>query len=200
MNKLFSFFAVLCLGFSLNANAISIDLVTDNSAINFGDNVEVQVRINGLEGATALSVYDLNLNYDASLFSFSNLIWGDSSKGNQLDLIGHGSMQDSSSGSGWLNLFELSLDEIADLELLQENEFTLFSVVFTSIALGSGNFFITNNIMGDAYGNELSVDTFTDAQVAVDGGVSVPEPSSLLLLLGLLAIVVLRNKIPSSSK
>jgi len=201
MKKLFASLLVLSLSLSLHAHAINIDLIADQAAVNVGDSVAVQVRISGLNDVSApsIGVYDVNFNYDASLFNFSSILWGDSALGNQLDLNSFGSMQVSSVGLGWLNAFELSFDEALDLELLQAGEFTLFSVLLNAVAIGSGNFSLTANVLGDAYGNDLFIDTITGTTVDV-GSVSVPEPSSLLLLLGMLAIVVLRAKISQSQK
>ncbi|WP_323813061.1 cohesin domain-containing protein [Cellvibrio sp. NN19] len=200
MKTLLRVFSMLCFAASLNANAISIDLIADNSNINLGDNVEIQVRISGLDGTTALSTYDVNFNYDASQFSISNITWGDSVQGNQLDLLGFGSLQDSNNGSGWLNLFELSFDDVFTLESLQASEFTLFSILLNTLAIGSGEFSLTANIFGDANGNELVADQINNTQVNITS-VSVPEPSSFLLLLaGLLAIAALRTSMFKSSK
>jgi hypothetical protein len=181
--------------FSLNANAISIDLLTDNTNLHMGDTVEVQVKISGLTDTSAPSLgdYDVNFHYDESLFSIANIYFGDAVKGNQLDLMGFGSLQDTNSGSGWLSVFELSFDDALDLTLYQASEFTLFSVILNAVAIGNGNFSLTANALGDAYGNELSIDTINGTAVNI-GSVSVPEPSSLLLLLGALAALCLRAK------
>lgn len=200
MKTLLRVFSMLCFAASLNANAISIDLIADNSTINLDDNVEVQVRISGLDGTTALSTYDVDFNYDASLFSISNITWGDSVQGNQLDLLGFGSLQMNSSGSSWQNLFELSFDDVSTLESLQASEFTLFSILLNTLAIGSGEFSLTANIFGDANGNELAIDQINNTQVNITS-VSVPEPSTVLLLLaGLLAIAALRTSMFKSSK
>ena len=202
MKKIFCLLSMLCLGFSFNANAISIDLVANKSAVNVGDNLEVAVRISGLNdaGAPSLGVYDLNFNFYNNLFSFNSISWGDSIHGNQLDLSGFGSLQDSTSGNGWLNLFELSFDDALDLNQFQAGEFTLFSVLLNTIAVGTGNFSLIANSLGDAYGDELFVDEINETQVRV-GSISVPEPSSVLLLLaGLLAIAALRTSMFKSSK
>lgn len=148
---------------------------------------------------TPVSVLEEHLNYDARLFNFSSILWGDSTLGNQLDLSNFGSLQDSSSGLGGLNVFELSFDEAMDLELLQAGEFTLFSVLLNAVAIGSGNFSLTTNAIGDAYGNDVLIDTINGTAVNISG-VSVPEPSSLLLLLGMLAILALRAKLSQSQK
>lgn len=201
MKKIFAGLCALGLSLSLNANAISIDLIANQTAVNIGDDIEVQVRISGLNDAMApsLGVYDVNFNYAASLFNVSNIFWGDAILGNQLDLNGFGSLQDNGSGAGWINLFELSFDDAVDLDSLQAEEFTLFSVLLNAIAIGSGNFSLTANAIGDAYSDDLFVDTINGTTVNVNG-VSVPEPSSLLLLVGMLAIVVLRAKMSHSQK
>lgn len=196
MKNLLAGLLTLGLSFSLNANAINIDLIADHAAINIGENVAVQVRISGLDGELALGAYDVNFNYDASLFSINTIIWGDS-QGNQLDLSGSGSLQDTSNGIGWLNLFALSFDDVLTLELLQESEFTLFSVLLNAIAIGSGDFSLTANTLGDASGNDLFLDSINGVNINVNGA-SVPEPSSLLLLIGVLAMLVLRTKLPHS--
>jgi len=199
MKKLFAGLCALGLSLSLNVNAISIDLIADQAAVNVGDNLAVQVRISGLNDVStpSLGAYDVNFNYDSSLFNFTSIVWGDSALGNQLDVNNFGSLQDSNSGLDWLRAVEISVDDAIDLELLQAGEFTLFSILLNATAIGSGNFSLTANAFGDAYGNDLFIDNIDSAQVNV-GSLSVPEPSSLLLLIGMLAILVLREKVSQS--
>jgi hypothetical protein len=201
MKKLFACLCALGLSLSPNANAISIDLIANQSSVNVGDSIEVQVRISGLNDASApsLGAYDVNFNYDASLFNFSSIVWGDALLGNQIDLNGFGSLQNTDSGLGWLFASDATFDSAADLDLLQAGEFTLFSVLLNAVAIGSGNFSLTSTLFGDADSNQLTIDTFNNTTVTVSS-VSVPEPSSLLLLIGLLAIVVLRAKMSQSQK
>jgi len=199
MKKLFAGLCALGLSLSLNVNAISIDLIADQAAVNVGDNLAIQVRISGLNDVStpSLGAYDVNFNYDSSLFNFTSIVWGDSALGNQLDVNNFGSLQDSNSGLDWLRAVEISVDDAIDLELLQAGEFTLFSILLNATAIGSGNFSLTANAFGDAYGNDLFIDNIDSAQVNV-GSLSVPEPSSLLLLIGMLAILVLREKVSQS--
>lgn len=193
MKKLFNFIASLAVLFSCDTFAININLAADKSNLNIGDTLELQVRVSGLDdnAAPSLGVYDLNLGFDATLFSLNAVHWGDSVLGNQLDLAGFGSLQESTVNGSWLNLFELSFDSVADLDLLQAGDFTLFSVLLTAQAIGEGNFSLWINSIGDASGNELSIDEPNGLAVIV-GGVEVPEPSGFLLLLGALAIFALR--------
>ncbi len=195
MKQLRKFWISLALLFTVDAHAINIDLVADNTSVTAGSLVSVAVNISGLNdmSAPALGVYDLDVIFDNSLFAFNNLIWGDSSKGNQLDLNGFGSLQASNLSAGLINLFELSFDDIASLNNGQAGEFTLFTLVFNAVAIGSGNFSLGANLLGDAEGAYLSVDTIANTQVSVTG-VTVPEPSSWLLLPGFLAIFALRMR------
>lgn len=196
MQQLRKILVSLALLFSVDTYAISIDLVANKSVVNVGDSLEVAVRINGLNDTSApsLGVYDVNFLFDSSLFSVNSISWGDAAKGNQLDLAGFGSLQDATSGAGWLNLLELSFDDAVDLDLLQAGEFTLFSVLLNTLAIGTGNFSLAANSLGDAYGNNLIADQINGTTVKA-GSVSVPEPSSVLLLLaGIFAIAMLRAK------
>lgn len=194
MKNLFAGLIVLGISLSLTANAITIDLIQNQTQLNPGDTLAVDVRISGLNDTNtpSLGVYDLDFSYDANLFHLNNIVWGDSTLGNQLDLGGFGSLQEINVGSGWLNLFELSFDNTSNLDLFQAGEFTLFSVLFNAIDIGVGNFSLTANTLGDAFGNNFSVDAITGTQVIVDS-TSVPEPSSLLLLLSMLGVISLRS-------
>lgn len=178
---------LLAIGFSfaLNAQATVITLLPNNNDINIGDDVSLNVNISGTHEAGALGVYDLNLNYDSNLFAVKNIVFGDSMKGNQLDLSGFGSLQTSDNGNGWLNLFELSFDAAEELNNFQASDFSLFSVIFTSLNKGTGLFSVTANSFGDAYGNNLLIDSVNNTSVSV----TVPEPTGIALIgLGLLAL------------
>lgn len=195
MKHLRKLWVSLVLLFTVDAHAISIDLVADQTSVATGNLVSVAANISGLNdmSAPALGVYDLNVVFNNSLFAFNNLIWGDSSKGNQLDLTGFGSVQSSNLSTGLINLFELSVDDIANLNDGQAGEFTLFTLVFNAIAIGNGNFSLGANLLGDAYGNNLLIDTTNGTTVNV-ASISVSEPSSFLLLLCMVAVIILRQR------
>ena len=201
MKKVLALLVTLGLALSLNANAINIELTTDKNALTLGDTLAIDVRISGLNhgSSPSLGAYDLDFNYDPNLFAIHSIMWGDATQGNQLDLMNYDSLQDSSSGNGWLNLFELSFDSAEDLNLLQAGEFILFSVLLHTITNGSGIFSLTANSVSDAYGEELFIAPINNLSVVVNS-VSVPEPSSVLLLLGMIAFIALRNKLAQSQK
>lgn len=197
MKHLRKFWVSLMLLFSVDTYAISIDLVPNQTHITSGGIVSIAVNISGLKdgGAPSLGAYDLDFHFDNTLFSFNSLIWGDNNKGNQLDLAGFGSLQDSSENAGWLNLLEISFDDALNLDFAQAGEFTLFSVVLNAVGIGSGNFSLTANSLSDSFGNALETSNINNTHVNVGNSVTVPEPSSLLLFAGLLAMVLLRKKL-----
>lgn len=187
MKKIVALLAI-SFSFALHAQAAVINLLPSNNAVNVGDDVALNVNISGLNDGNnpALGVYDLNLNFDNSLFAVKSIQFGDGVKGNQLDVNGFGSLQSSDAGNGWLNLFELSFDAAEDLHNFQASEFTLFSVIFTALDQGAGLFSLNANSLGDAYGNNLLIDSIHNSSVNVT---SVPEPTGVALIgLGLLAL------------
>jgi hypothetical protein len=195
MKKIIASLLTLSFCCALNAQAISIDLVPNLSSLELSDSLTLDARISGLGDASADSLgnYEFDLSYDANLFNFNSIQWGDSVLGNQLDLMGFGSLQDSdSSVAGLLKLLEVSFELPEDLDQLQAGSFTLFSLLFDTKAIGVGDFTISNLVLGDAYGANLVADSM-GARVTVANATTVPEPASWLLLLGMLAIVFLRQ-------
>lgn len=188
--RVISVLLTTCCLLALNAQAATIDLVPSQSQITTGDTVSLQVNINNLGDAMSPSLgdYDVNLNYDASLLSFAAINWG-----TQLDLSGFGSLRNLDTNAvGVLNAFEISFDDAQLLNNMQAGSFTLFTLVFNSIAAGTAGLHLTINTLGDAFGDSLAVNAVNNTQVHV-GAAQLPEPSSWLLLVGGLAVVVLRN-------
>ena len=178
------------LSFAVTAQAVSIDLLPGQQTVTQGGPVTLQVRISGLGDASApaLGAYDLNLNYNASLLQVAAITWG-----NQLDLAGYGSLQDANTSlAGVLNLFEVSFDDPWLLNHTQADSFTLFNVVFNTLATGSAIFNLDVNAIGDALGNSLALDSLNNAGIQITG-VTAPEPAGWLLLIGGLGVLVLRK-------
>lgn len=200
MKKLYAVLLSLGLCVSLQAQAaFTLDLVTGSPQINLGDNLLVQVQVSGLSQGVSPSLadYDLNLNYDAALFAFDHMVWGDSLQGNQLDLDGFGGIAEIASPAlGQLNFFQVSFDSAESLNSLQSDSFTLFSLVFASVATGSADFLLTANSLGDAVGNSLVLDAITGNKTVsvADSVTPVPLPAALPLLLSALGLMGLLGR------
>jgi hypothetical protein len=157
---------------SLCANAVSLDLRPTNSSMRLGESVTVELRISGLGEGTApsLGAYDFLLAFNPAVLGFGAFTFGDSVLGNQLDLMGFGTISGFDSGTpGQLNVFEISLDLASDLDAMQAGEFALGTISFNTLRNGTSALGFTSALFSDAAGNALAV------QLG-NGSVNVPEP------------------------
>lgn len=187
--------AVLFLGLAAVTGvgqAITLGFDSAAQTVGVGASVQVSLNISGLgDGAApSLGTFDLDIAYDPGVLSLTDVSFGDSVLGDQLDLFSLGSITSSGSATaGTLNVFELSLDDPADLDALQASAFTLATLSFSAISPGSSTLGISINALGDAYGDPLLADTL-GASVTVS---AVPLPAALWLfstgLIGLVGVV-----------
>lgn len=203
-------FALLTVGF--DAGAITISAVPNTQTVNAGDAVSVDILISDLApgsfppgGAPSLSEFDIDLNFDPGVLSIdttdSN---GDAvidsvtlDPAGEMDLFGLGLnvVFADLTAPNTLNLFNLSWNLPADLDLLQSSSFILASIHFTASSSGTSLLGISINTLGDSLGLALTA-RIQGGSVTVAGGPSpVPIPSPFWLLLpGLAGIVVHRMR------
>ena len=162
------------------AQAIIIVAITpSNQIVAVGTPVNIALTISGLGDYTApsLSTFDLDVNFDPTLLTFGSAAFGDPILGDQLDLTGLGTITDiSNPAPGKVNLFELSFDSATDLDTLQAGNFTLATLSFNTLAGGVSPLTIVINALGDASGDPLTA-------TASNGSVTIPDPTTLMLLM-----------------
>ncbi|MDP3288264.1 MAG: PEP-CTERM sorting domain-containing protein, partial [Methyloversatilis sp.] len=83
------------------------------------------------------------------------------------------------------NIFQSSFDSIEDLIALQPDTFTLATLSFKAISLGSSSLEVFVNAIGDAEGMALPVELGAGMVTAV------PEPQTYALLLAGLGLIAL---------
>lgn len=212
MNKLLS--QVLCGALLsglpwLSAQSLVIQIVPSSPTITVGTMFNLDLVISDLGNLVppSLSTFDINVTFDSTILAIETTDSdGDSvidsvtlDPSGQLDLFGSGFnfVFADLLAPGTLNLFELSFDLPGDLGSLQAGQFTLASMTFKANTVGVNTFQLTVNSLGDALGDSLepALQPLPTAVVTVQNGtITVPEPSSGLLILAGLWTLYWRRK------
>lgn len=158
----------------------SLKITSSESMVAVGDNFSVIVSVFDMldEGAGSLGGYDLNVFFDPNLLSYGGITWG-----NQLDLLGLGSLQfadDSNASLGSINVYELSLDDVDSLQL---DDFVLFTLTFSALDAGTTDISLGVNALSDALGNDIYYRDINPLTVQ-----AVPLPAALPLFASALAL------------
>ena len=175
MNKLikriFICFSVFCalVMFSNQAMAITLSFNPSDSFIGVGDSIGVDIVISGMENYN-LAAFDFDINYDDTILQFNSYVLGDKLTD---PINGQDDWSLGDLGGGVINLAELSL--LFDLSS-QPDSFTLATVAFTGISLGTSLLEFSNVILGDEWGESLSTELESGTIAAI------PEPATILLL------------------
>ncbi len=182
--------------FSTGDYALSLGLVPSSQSVALGSPASIAINITGLGSLSApsLGTFDLDLAFNPAILSLTNVAYGDPVLGDQIDLFNLGSLTATTPGSGTVNLFELSFDDIAGLNNLRAASFTLATLTFNTVGAGSSPLAFTVNALGDASGDPLTA-SFQKGSVTVEGTAVIPELSSFLLCaVGLAGLALVRGR------
>jgi len=183
------------------ADPIPIDFNPTDQTVEFGDQVSVDVVVT--PGLTdIIAEFDMIVNWDAGLMSLADVVFGPA-LGDSLFFEAFTTAIDL--GGGMLNAAELSLlPELLLAGLQGGSPFTLFSLTFDTIGVGTSSLDLTGNIflqvdpfnfIGDAGGLPLEALAGTGSITIEEAPVTVPEPSTwMLMLIGLAALTLSRRK------
>jgi cohesin domain-containing protein len=174
--------AVLLLGVGLvpAADALTLSVVPQASTLNVGDTVSVDVVVSDLVngGAPSLGAYDIDLSFDPSVLSFASIAFGTG-----LSVTGVPSIiQEFALGTGFVNPFEASLEDTADLNALQAGAFTLFTITFNAGQVGTSLLSLGVNSLSNAEGAGVVADALNAGTISVVGAPAVPLPAGVWLL------------------
>jgi hypothetical protein len=160
------------------SQAVTLGFDPISQEVLLGDQADVELVISGLGwyAPDSLSTFDLDIGYDPTILGFNSATFGDPVLGDQLDLWTLGSLTAVTPRVGTVNLYELSFDTVADLNDYQADSFTLATLTFNTLAVGTSPLGISINALGDSWGDLLVAD--------IQGGSisPVPEPATLLLV------------------
>jgi hypothetical protein len=193
INKIFGAAALTLL--TIGAQAATLSVVPTASAVTVGSSFSVTINISDLidAGAPSLGAFDLDINFNSALLSYSGFSWGDNIHGDQLDLAQLGSFAQadvSQAALGKLNYFEISFDDVAALNNTQAGSFGLLTLTFNALTQGATPITLGVNALGDAYGNALTAQ-ISNANVNVN---AVPLPSALSLFTSALIMMAGRAR------
>jgi hypothetical protein len=181
--------ALLVAGVAVEASAAMLTVSPQASSATVGAPIAVDVLVSGLvDGAApSLGAYDVAVAFDGAVLALSGVDFGSG-----LDLAGLGSIRNfDATVAGTVSVFEVSLDEIAALDLLQSGSFRLFTLLFDASAVGTSALSLSINALGDAAGSALTAGV-TNSTVSVS---AVPLPAAAWLLLsGIGGLGMLRRR------
>jgi hypothetical protein len=205
-----SLIMVLALGGALGSVGASAEptLSVGSASVGVGGATTVDLSISGLTPGPALGAFDVTLSFNPSLLGLKSETFGDPVLGgDQLDPEGFGVFSNVITGSGSVELQDLSFDDSSALTSLQPSSFTLGTLTFNALAAGTSALTASNVILSDPSGSAISAITDDGTLTVMGSGTTPPasapeiDPASaasgLTLLLGMLAVIRGRRKAPA---
>lgn len=177
---------VLTILISAKSHAVIISVVPSNTSLSITDVVTVEVIASDLGNfsAPSISAYDIALNFDNTVLQYNSYVLG----GN-LDLGLFGSFGFAQDLGTSIRVDETSFESVFDLENLQSDSFTLFTLTFTAIANGTSALLTDVFSISNASGSTLLQPTAINNSSITVGTVTASAPNALaLIFLGLLLV------------
>lgn len=153
---------------------------------NVGDTVSLDLWVSGLDGSNDLGGFDMNLSFNGAVSGYQNTVFS-----TDLDDSWFYGLSAAPTSSNGLYLSGFSL--LADLSA-QANTLKLFTLSFIAGQAGNSTITLDDFILSDSWGTEFASESYL-AEITVNNKpTSVPEPGTLGLLLGALALVFVRRR------
>jgi len=175
---------ITCAAHMPAANAVLLDFQAPSADAVMGESVSVEIVVSGLGDFSpdSLGAFDVSVAYDPVVFGFSGYTLGA-----LLGDLGSAESLDASAGDsgGEVNIAQVSLLADAALHALQPGEFALATLDFDVLDLAVGatsQLSFAGALLGDTGGGALPVTNSGPATFV--GSAEVPNPSTVLLLLG----------------
>jgi hypothetical protein len=191
MNKSIFFVSstVLFLFFTTSSHAIPILSITpETQTISTGAPVLIDVNITELATGIALGAFDINIGFDSTLLSFTNVVFGDPLLLgiDQLDPLSLGmSLPLATTSSGLVNLIDISLYDPAILIAAQNSSFTLAILSFDTLVAGISPITLSINNLSNANATLIEASIQSGSVTITDqtSPNSIPEPTPFWLLM-----------------
>lgn len=180
------FLILLLTIFNSSAHAASLSFVPDSSTVELGNSINIDIIVSDLgNGASpSLSAFDIGIAYLPTFIDASTVSYGTSlNNGDPIDSFTNTDL----STAGLALIGEVSF--LFDLDNTQLDSFILATLSFDALALGTSTLAFDFTGLGaglfgsDLLATQLAVDV-TAGSIEVIASSNVPEPSTLLLLIG----------------
>jgi hypothetical protein len=191
----FLFGCIAAAGLAVSASAqISLILTPANQAITTtGGTVTYNLNISGLKGSAdlngpVLGGFEITLNYNPTIALAQSVTFGNSSGTDLLNPQGGAFAYQDLTTAGQVLLMESTSDTAAALEAAQGKSFTLATITFQGVGLGTTSltFDLTNTSLSDE--NALTLDMAGGATGGTLTVTAIPEPSCAAAVLGVVAV------------
>ncbi|MBQ4831345.1 PEP-CTERM sorting domain-containing protein [Alteromonas sp. MMG017] len=189
---------VLLLGFSTTANAAIITLTPSSSTLNVGDNVTIDFVISDLTsgGAPSLSAYFVDALFNNALFNFVSVFNYSTNLG--LSLNSPVELIPPLVSPGIVGVLDSTFETPAFLDINQPASFTMFSITFQAMNMGTGGFTIdtlTSSFSNSDSSGLIDITALNTTSVSVTNATStVSEPATGALILTLVAGLFATNR------
>jgi hypothetical protein len=166
---------------SLEAKALLLEFRPVNQSVKLGSFVTADLWIDGSDPKSGVGGYDVTVNFNPVFLAFDNV-----SAGAHFGITA-GPFITSTADS--ISIADISLEPPADLlRLQQSSDFLLGSFRFHTLSSGTSMLDISQAVLGDVNGNQLTVDALRSGNIEVLA-TAVPEPASYVLLLAGLGLI-----------
>lgn len=160
------------LAWSSTASAFMLSFNPVDQTVGLGQKAQVEVVVDDVL-PDGLGNYDFDVLFDHTILAFDQAVDGMG--------LGFSFGLDVLPDTGKITLSDFSLDTVQDLLAQQTNGFTLLTLIFDTLAVGTSDLEIDRLNLADAAGNPITPDPVAKGSVTVEAQ-QIPEPGSLALL------------------
>jgi hypothetical protein len=168
--------------------AATISILPASNDINVGDNLDLELRIDGLGDGTSpsLGAFDIEILFDDAVLGFDSAVYSD-----LLGTLNADAFPFTTPGPGGVSISNASILDNASLDALQPDAFTLATLTFTGLSAGSRSLSYGTVELYDAFGDPMTPTAQNTSFVTIN---AVPAPAAALLMRPLLAGLAARHR------